>query len=286
MKKALCVGINDYPGTANDLQGCVNDANDWSALLTGLGFQTSVLLNSQATRANIRTQLTDLVTSAAEGDVIVFTYSGHGTQVADTGGDEIDSYDEAIYIYDGSMADDDLRVIIDQINPKATLVVISDSCFSGTVTRMLGVTARPRFMPAQNIPLGTRLGQKFMLPETSMPELLVSGCSDTEYSYDAEINGRANGAMSAMALKVIKQDPHVTYNQFYTNLRKLLPSAQYPQTPQLEGSDAHKNTRLFEPFPPPGENPPDQPPDDTLNCWQRFVKWLKGIWTAILGWFK
>ena len=29
-KKALCIGINDYPGTQNDLSGCVNDANDWA----------------------------------------------------------------------------------------------------------------------------------------------------------------------------------------------------------------------------------------------------------------
>ena len=28
-KKALCIGINDYPGTDSDLQGCVNDATDW-----------------------------------------------------------------------------------------------------------------------------------------------------------------------------------------------------------------------------------------------------------------
>ncbi len=27
-KKALCIGINDYPGTQNDLSGCVNNAND------------------------------------------------------------------------------------------------------------------------------------------------------------------------------------------------------------------------------------------------------------------
>jgi len=30
-KLALCIGINDYPGTVNDLSGCVNDAQDWSA---------------------------------------------------------------------------------------------------------------------------------------------------------------------------------------------------------------------------------------------------------------
>ena len=29
--RALCVGINNYPGTNMDLAGCVNDANDWQA---------------------------------------------------------------------------------------------------------------------------------------------------------------------------------------------------------------------------------------------------------------
>ena len=33
-KYALCIGINDYPGTDSDLSGCVNDANDWAAALT------------------------------------------------------------------------------------------------------------------------------------------------------------------------------------------------------------------------------------------------------------
>ena len=32
-KFALCIGINDYPGTGSDLSGCVNDANDWGKIL-------------------------------------------------------------------------------------------------------------------------------------------------------------------------------------------------------------------------------------------------------------
>ena len=33
MKRALCVGINDYPVAGADLKGCVNDAKAWAALL-------------------------------------------------------------------------------------------------------------------------------------------------------------------------------------------------------------------------------------------------------------
>ena len=32
-KKALCVGINDYPAEDNDLKGCVRDARAWGRLL-------------------------------------------------------------------------------------------------------------------------------------------------------------------------------------------------------------------------------------------------------------
>ncbi len=278
MKKAVCVGINNYPGTANDLLGCVNDANDWCALLTEYGFEASLILDSQATRQNIKTALDNLVASASAGDVIVFTYSGHGTQAFDWSGDEGNSYDEAIYVYDGTILDDELRVIVDRLDPRATLVVISDSCFSGSVTRLVPENARPRFMPLDGVSENRMVRQRFLLPESGMPEILVSGCSDSEYSYDAEIDGRYNGAMSAMALRVIRQSPGLTYNDFYTRLRGYLPSSEYPQTPQLEGLDAHKNTLLFEPFaslPAPGPTPTPEPtpvPEPSPGCMPGLIQ--------------
>jgi hypothetical protein len=283
MKKAICIGINNYPGTSNDLQGCVNDANDWSALLNDIGFETSLMLDSQATRQNVKAALSNLIASAGEGDVIVFTYSGHGTQVVDLSGDEGDSYDEAIYVYDGTILDDDLRTIINKINPKSTLVVISDSCFSGSVTRLIPENSKPRFMPVETISALRAVRQRFLLPEMNMPEILISGCSDSEYSYDAQINGRYNGAMSALALSVIKQNQRLTYNEFYAGLRKLLPSSEYPQTPQLEGTDINKNTLLFEPFqvatepiPTPTPEPPPIP-NDSPGCLQGLVKTISGL---------
>ncbi len=285
MKKAICVGINNYPGTSNDLLGCVNDAIDWAAVLKDFGFETSLMLDSQATKQNVKAALSDLVISANEGDVVVFTYSGHGTQVIDFNGDEGDVYYEAIYVYDGTIIDDDLRSIINKINYKATLVVISDSCFSGSVTRFIPEKARPRFMPVENIPVERLVRKRFLLPEANMSEILISGCTDSEYSYDAEFNGRPNGAMSALAISVIKQNPKLTYDQFYTNLRKLLPSSEYPQTPQLEGTESNKTTLLFEPFKvatEPGPTPTPEPtpvPNDSPGC-------LPGVANAIGRLFK
>ncbi len=52
-KKALCIGINDYPGTGSDLAGCVNGAllrtrNDWLHTATWSRDLGTFLANRQA----------------------------------------------------------------------------------------------------------------------------------------------------------------------------------------------------------------------------------------------
>ncbi len=259
MKQAICVGINNYPGMLNDLQGCVNDANDWAGLLTEFGFDVEVLLDNQGTRENIKTALRNLVSALGPGDYGVFTYSGHGTYNRDTNGDEPDSYDEALYVYDGILLDDELREILNDLQSQASLTFISDSCFSGTVTRAQEDTmhyAKPRYMPVLGYDPLIPVKQRF-LAEAEMLELLLSGCSDSEYSYDAYINGRYNGAMSRYAIDTIKANSGATFNEFYASLRQVLPSQEYPQTPQLEGTDVNKSRVLFEPL--PAEEPQPEP---------------------------
>ena len=275
MKRAVCVGINNYPGIFNDLKGCVNDARDWSALLQGLGFDVSLILDSQATKTNVKAALQGLINETNAGDIAVFTYSGHGTQVVESDGDEGDAYDEAICLYDGNVIDDELRTILRGIHSQATLVVISDSCFSGSVTRIAGEKAIPRFIPPPVSTTGMITRKSFLIPEGDMPEILITGCSDSEYSYDAEFNGRPNGAMTALALGVIQQNPNATYREFHTALRTLLPSEDYPQSPQLEGSDVNKDRRLFESFaaepeptpqPTPSPVPEPSPAPESPGC--------------------
>ena len=284
MKRAVCIGINNYPGVFNDLKGCVNDARDWSALLQGFGFDVSLMLDSKATAQNVKAALQGLVDVTNAGDIAVFTYSGHGTQVVDRNSDEVDPYDEAIFLYDDTVIDDELRVILQGIHPQATLIVISDSCFSGSVTRIAGEKAVPRFVPPAVSTVGRVARRSFLIPEADMPEILISGCSDSEYSYDAEFNGRPNGAMTALAIGVIKQNPDVTYREFYAGLRALLPSQDYPQTPQLEGSDANKDRKLFEPLavepgpvpqPTPSPTPEPVPSPDSPGCLMGALQQVK-----------
>lgn len=272
MKKALCVGINNYPGTSNDLKGCVNDANDWSDLLQEYGFTVEKLLDSQGTRANILNKLGALVNAAGADEVIVFTYSGHGTSVYDTDGDEGDGYDEALYVYDGVLKDDELREIISGMDPDASLIVVSDSCYSGTVTRVLS-EGTPRYIAPEKV-LGGGVNQRVLYPESGMKEILVSGCSDSEYSYDAYINGRYNGAMSRYAIDTIKANKTATYEEFYSALRSLLPSNSYPQTPQLEGNEGQKTSQLFEKFNEPSDEEPEPTPEPDENGGLAWYWWV------------
>ena len=81
---------------------------------------------------------------------------------------------------------------------------------------------------------------------TAIACLLVAGCQDTELSYDARFNGRANGAFTYAALKALKKlRRDATYRDWYAEIRKALPTAEYPQTPNLYGSSAQKSWKLL-----------------------------------------
>jgi len=110
MKKALLVGINDYPGKGNDLLGCVNDVQNMHDLLISLfGFSREsivMITDSAATTFNILKALEMLVYEAKPGDLLVFHYSGHGSQVPDANGDETDKLDEIICPWDLALQSD------------------------------------------------------------------------------------------------------------------------------------------------------------------------------------
>jgi len=84
-KLALLIGINNYPFT-NNLSGCVTDVELQKQLLIDrFGFNTSDILtltDKQATRENIETAFVQHLSEQAQpGDVVVFHFSGYGTQV-------------------------------------------------------------------------------------------------------------------------------------------------------------------------------------------------------------
>jgi metacaspase-1 len=151
-RKALICGINEYQNPNNNLSGCVNDAKDVASTLQILGFPPTkmrLLLNEQASTEGILKGLDWLVKDAVAGDVLIFYYSGHGSQVADLDdNEELDRYDEIICPWDISwrdnkyVTDDQLYDYFTKKLPVGVRTdVILDSCFSGTATRSLGTDA-------------------------------------------------------------------------------------------------------------------------------------------------
>lgn len=275
-KKALCIGINNYPGTHMDLQGCVNDAQDWTNVLQSRGFMTSALLDQQATKAVMMSALSDLINNAVAGDSLVITFSGHGTYQPDKDGDEVDGLDEALCPYDiqtkgEALTDDEIHAIFKARKPGVKLVLISDSCHSGTVTRAAAAepeadAPRPRFMPMGNwmpdkdlphsrsggvapiINIGVSASPFLAAYIKSEDDLLLSGCQEgpNNFSYDAKIAGRYNGAFTYYALKTLKAlGANATYKDWHAAIRRYLPSASYPQTPQLVGTLTARQMKIF-----------------------------------------
>jgi hypothetical protein len=268
-KVALCIGINDYPGTGSDLNGCVNDSEDWSKALEEKGFTVTTLLDKQATRANIMDSMKKILQAAQSGDSVIFQYSGHGSYVPDADGDEPDSRDECICPHDiftnGPITDDELFDLYSMRPANVKLVVISDSCHSGTVARFAPVQTPPsikgtkaperkvRFLPPSTF-LPDQETQKFGIgrgirkssPPGRYASLLMAGCQDVEFSYDAYFEGRPNGAFSFVALDTLKKlNKEATYLDWYKAIKKVLPSQQYPQSPNLFGSTQMKKWGVF-----------------------------------------
>lgn len=265
-KYALCIGINDYPGTGSDLAGCVNDANDWAAAVAARGYTVKKLLDKKATRVNILTEMASVISMSKKGDSILIQYSGHGTYIPDQDGDEPDGTDECLCPYDlkarGVITDDEL---FDLFNSKATgvrLVMISDSCHSGTVTRFAPPAVRGRKAPQTRVKflppasfLSSRELNKFgvsrAIRKSSPPGryggLLISGCQDVEYSYDAYFGGRPNGAFTYAALATLKKlKTGASYKDWHKAIKSMLPSQQYPQSPNLFGSSTMKKWKVLQ----------------------------------------
>ena len=137
--RAVICGISDYEGTGNDLTYCDDDAQElYDLLLTGSNWEASnvqLLLNSQATEANIQAAIAAMGAASVAGDVNLFFFSGHGgDDMPDTDGDEGgDGYDEYMCPYNlttQEITDDELSAWLDDL-PTDNIIVLLDTCFSG-----------------------------------------------------------------------------------------------------------------------------------------------------------
>jgi hypothetical protein len=152
-RRALLVGINDYPNPDDRLEGCVNDVFKMSATLQQIGFgpdDIRVLLNERATAGAIRERFAWLLEDPQPGDQRVLFYSGHGAQIPDYNSDEVvDHTDETFVPYDFDwndkathLTDDEFNSLYAQLPYTTAFVAFLDCCHSGGMTRAGGAKVR------------------------------------------------------------------------------------------------------------------------------------------------
>ena len=124
-----------YKGWSGPLRGCEADARAMQKIADARGFTSRLLLGADATCPNLLSAMDRAAKELAAGDLLLLTYSGHGASVPDRGGDEPDQRDEVWCLHDRMLVDDEIHHRLCAFAAGVRVLVVSDSCFSGSVTR-------------------------------------------------------------------------------------------------------------------------------------------------------
>jgi len=214
---ALVVGIDNYKQADDRLKGAVNDAKlltqslrDNQVILP----DERVLLDDQATRANVIQAWRNMLAQANPGDTLIFTYAGHGSQKEDAlPKDEPDKQDETLVLYDDEISDDELTDLF--INAKAyNLLFLADACHAAGLTRDgEPETCRSRFAdtifhrqaaPLSTIEISTLGDERENTARLNHLTFISAADSDNvsvcEYTFE---DGQAHGALSWFFAKAL-----------------------------------------------------------------------------------
>ena len=265
---SLHIALNEvdpghYDGWSGPLAACEFDAHAMAAIAKAKNIAPQQLLTKQATRAAVLSGIRNAAKSLGPGDFFFMTYSGHGGQVEDISHDEKDKQDETWCLFDSQLIDDELFLELAKFKKGVRVLVFSDSCHSGTVTR----AARPvppnaRLMPPDvarrvyqkhkteydRIQRGVMKDAGGQSPDEALAHvavsnrltriagtckaavILISGCQDNQVSLD----GVANGAFTEQLLAVWNKGTFKgNYARFHAKILAAMPDTQSPNLFQL-----------------------------------------------------
>ncbi len=274
MPKFLSIAVNDYPGTGQPLRGCVNDSIAWSSWFKSCGWEIETLWNEAASGVRIRTAISRLMQEAQSGDRVALHFSGHGSQVFDSTGDEGDRLDECYCPWDvqenGPLTDDELFRLFQLRPAEVRLYLIADCCHSGSLhrgnewkpsgadnpNRSDGFGGKPD-LPAQETGLISNRAiepnqveaVRFLpltQPAADHPNrrpsavlrtagLLLAACGEAERAREITREGKTQGVLTETALRTLQRlPPRATHREWLRAILRGLP--QVAQTPRMLGN--------------------------------------------------
>lgn len=260
-KRALCIGIDNYPGP-EALNGCANDARRWrDVLVRQHGFaddRVELLLDNAATGARLRERIAALFAGAGAGDVRVLTVSCHGSSVPAADGSGMVEVLCPVDVERGWLALVDIAAVTHGLPSGAAAFVVLDACFHATVTRAALAESLPGEEPTSDVRVRylapALLGRK-PPPRPAVPAgpvrwnalvLLASG-TQPEMAYEGYVKGAYTGVLSHYACEALRTLPAgASYDDWLAAIRPaFLPSASYPQSPRLVGSASARRRPVF-----------------------------------------
>lgn len=271
-RRALLVGINDYTASRlrgagpnapqpirqhwRNLKGAVNDVEAIRDVLeASFGFQEEdilLLTDQQATRGAIFRALDEhLIAPAKKGDLAVFYYSGHGSQVRNSKSDELDKMDETYVPADGPLGADDirdkeLRPLLNKVLSKgARLVVVLDKCYSGSGARGLPSAGRVRRLEPvlRDVADGSDYGPR---PEEHGALVLAASQADQSAYEITTDDGRQHGAFTWALLQALRAASEgESAERVFLRARSWLRAADPFQEPVLAGTPEAQERPLF-----------------------------------------
>lgn len=277
--RALLVGINEYrapvPETPErpkqrtalpesqrssiqrnwrNLKGSINDVEAIAALLRSTrGFAHSnirLLRDHQATRVAILGALDTLSEHTSEGDIVVFYYSGHGSQMINPASQEPDGKDETIVPADSrfgvpDIRDKELRAAFNRILDKgAVLTVVIDSCHSGSGVRQAQGSLHPRSLAP------IHLSSSDTSPPGPQPEdrgaIILTAAQDNELAYERRYKGETFGAFTLALIDALRASSiNESADLVYRRVRGLLRASRHQQRPTMLGNEKARARPLF-----------------------------------------
>lgn len=270
---ALLVAINKYnQSDIKDLEGCLNDLEDINLFLQehckgdeDKKLHMQILRNAEATRQAVIEGF-KVFDNAQNGDVCLFYFSGHGSQIDAPKEfyDESESKLEAIVCYaekgnDNLIIDKELSFLIGnaQKNKDVHFIVITDSCHSGSNTKETGFNVRSVPSNINSREVDTYLGRmsytefedingEVRLKAPLGKHYKLSACTNSEVAKEKVLgkDNKVRGVFTFSILEVLKSNG---YNLSYLNLvnkvRIKTRNLTKEQSPQLEMIALHPQER-------------------------------------------
>lgn len=267
-RRALLVGIEHYRNAAfPELRGPLNDVRELGQLLTKkYGFQVQTLPEAEAKRDGIIAAFRKyLVADAEPGDVCLFYFSGHGTQIKNTSGVESDNLDEALIPIDAKRPvtkKDEVRELRDKqlarlyneaIDKGVKLIVLVDSCHSGSSARGISAGRTRRVEALMTVDMAQPPDPAELNDgERRKPEdrgaLIMTASLDNELAEERSYEGTDHGDFSKALLDVLRDSNagRISAWQLFMNVgARVGRGGSTTQHPSLSATKERRGLTLF-----------------------------------------